>query len=70
VVHGTADGSTDGGSPGEPAGERGFVALYGRAGRLRGVLGLARPKLVMGYLKPLAAGITWDDALAHAAAAS
>jgi len=70
VVHGTADGSTDGGSPGEPAGERGFVALYGRAGRLRGVLGLARPKLVMGYLKLLAAGITWDDALAHAAAAS
>ena len=62
VVH----GSTDGG----PVGERGFVALYGRAGRLRGVLGLARPKLVMGYLKLLAARITWDDALAHAAATS
>ena len=35
-----------------------------------GVLGIARPKLVMGYLKLLAAGITWDDALAHATATS
>jgi NADPH-dependent 2,4-dienoyl-CoA reductase/sulfur reductase-like enzyme len=51
------------GSPGE----HGFVALYGRAGRLRGVLGMARPKLVMGYQKLLAAGVTWDDALSHAA---
>ena len=48
--------------------DRGFVALYGRAGRLRGVLGLSRPKLVMPYQKLLAAGATWDDALAHAAA--
>ncbi len=46
--------------------DHGFVALYGRAGRLRGVFGMARPKLVMGYLKLLTAGITWDDALAHA----
>jgi NADPH-dependent 2,4-dienoyl-CoA reductase/sulfur reductase-like enzyme len=49
--------------------ERAFVALYGRAGRLRGVLGIARPKLVMGYQRLLAAGTTWDDALDHAAAA-
>jgi NADPH-dependent 2,4-dienoyl-CoA reductase/sulfur reductase-like enzyme len=49
--------------------ERAFVALYGRAGRLRGVLGLARPKLVMGYQRLLAARATWEDALAHAAAA-
>jgi NADPH-dependent 2,4-dienoyl-CoA reductase/sulfur reductase-like enzyme len=49
--------------------DRGFVALYGRGGRLRGVLGLSRPKLVMPYQKLLAAGATWDDALAHAAAA-
>jgi NADPH-dependent 2,4-dienoyl-CoA reductase/sulfur reductase-like enzyme len=48
--------------------ERGFVALYGHGGRLRGVLGLARPKLVMGYQKLLAAAISWEDALAHAAA--
>jgi NADPH-dependent 2,4-dienoyl-CoA reductase/sulfur reductase-like enzyme len=48
--------------------ERGFVALYGRAGRLRGVLGLSCPKLVMPYQKLLASGITWDDALGHAAA--
>ena len=33
-------------------------------GRLHGVLGLSRPKLVMGYQRLLAAGITWDDALA------
>jgi hypothetical protein len=50
--------------------ERSFVALYGRAGRLRGVLGMSRPKQVMPYQKLLAAGITWDDALAHAATAS
>jgi NADPH-dependent 2,4-dienoyl-CoA reductase/sulfur reductase-like enzyme len=48
--------------------ERGFVALYGRAGRLRGVLGLSRPRQVMGYQRLLAAGVTWEDALAHASA--
>jgi len=47
--------------------ERAFVALYGRHGRLRGVLGLSRPKLVMGFQKLLAARISWDDALQHAA---
>ena len=49
--------------------ERAFVALYGDGARLRGVLGLSRPKLVMGYQKLLAARITWEDALAHAAGA-
>jgi NADPH-dependent 2,4-dienoyl-CoA reductase/sulfur reductase-like enzyme len=48
--------------------EHGFVALYGRAGRLRGVFGMARPKLVMGYQRLLAQGVSWDDALAHAGA--
>jgi NADPH-dependent 2,4-dienoyl-CoA reductase/sulfur reductase-like enzyme len=48
--------------------EHGFVALYGRAGRLRGVFGMARPKLVMGYQRLLAQGVSWDDALAHAVA--
>jgi NADPH-dependent 2,4-dienoyl-CoA reductase/sulfur reductase-like enzyme len=48
--------------------EHGFVALYGRAGRLRGVLGMGRPKLVMGYQRLLASGSTWEDALSHATA--
>jgi NADPH-dependent 2,4-dienoyl-CoA reductase/sulfur reductase-like enzyme len=48
--------------------EHGFVALYGRAGGLRGVFGMARPKLVMGYQRLLAQGVSWDDALAHAVA--
>jgi NADPH-dependent 2,4-dienoyl-CoA reductase/sulfur reductase-like enzyme len=48
--------------------ERAFVALYGRRGRLRGVLGLSRPKVVMGFQKLLAAGISWEDSLQHAAA--
>jgi NADPH-dependent 2,4-dienoyl-CoA reductase/sulfur reductase-like enzyme len=46
--------------------ERSFVALYGRAGRLRAVLGLNQPKLVMPYRKLLAAAVSWEDALAHA----
>jgi NADPH-dependent 2,4-dienoyl-CoA reductase/sulfur reductase-like enzyme len=46
--------------------ERSFVALYGRAGRLRAVLGLNQPKLVMPYRKLLAGGVSWEDALARA----
>jgi NADPH-dependent 2,4-dienoyl-CoA reductase/sulfur reductase-like enzyme len=57
VVHGSTE-------------EHGFVALYGRAGRLRGVFGMARPKLVMGYQRLLAERVTWEDALAHAASAA
>jgi len=41
---------------------------YGNRGRLRGVLGVSRPRLVMGYHRLLASGASWDDALAHAAA--
>jgi NADPH-dependent 2,4-dienoyl-CoA reductase/sulfur reductase-like enzyme len=48
--------------------ERSFVALYGQAGRLRGVLGVSRPRQVMGFQRLLAAGVTWDDALAHVSA--
>ena len=51
---------------GNPA-ERRFVALYGRRGKLRGVLGLNLPRLVMPYRALLQAGATWDDALALAA---
>jgi NADPH-dependent 2,4-dienoyl-CoA reductase/sulfur reductase-like enzyme len=48
--------------------ERRFVALYGRGGRLRGVLGVSLPKLVMPYRALLGRAVSWDDALAHALA--
>ena len=43
-----------------------FAALYGYCGRLRGVLGVNMPKVVMPYRRLIAAGISWDDALARA----
>ena len=55
VVHGSVE-------------DRKFVALYGREGRLVGALGMSMPKQLMPYRKPLAARMTWDDALADAAA--
>jgi NADPH-dependent 2,4-dienoyl-CoA reductase/sulfur reductase-like enzyme len=51
-------GSTDGA----------FAALYGWQGRLRGVLGVSMPKMVMPFRALLAARATWDEALAKAAA--
>ena len=50
-------------------GDGNFAALYGYAGRLRGVLGVNMPKLVMPFRKLLAAQATWDAALDHAAQA-
>ncbi|MFP5486867.1 MAG: NAD(P)/FAD-dependent oxidoreductase [Acidimicrobiia bacterium] len=47
--------------------DRQFAALYGRNGRLRGVLGLNMPRHVMPFRKHLIDGIGWDDALAVAA---
>ncbi|MEY2438339.1 MAG: hypothetical protein QOJ67_2727 [Acidimicrobiaceae bacterium] len=44
--------------------ERRFVALYGRAGRLVGVLGFNRPALVMRYRQQIADGMAWADAIA------
>ncbi len=44
-----------------------FVALYGRAGRLRAVMAIGKPRQLMGYRPLLEAGCSWDDALAHAA---
>ena len=53
------DGSLDAGK---------FVALFGRAGRLRAVMAIGMPRQLMGFRPLLAAGSSWDDALAHAAA--
>ena len=47
--------------------ERRFVALYGRAGRLVGVLGMNRPRHVMQFRTRIEDGMSWDDALAAAA---
>ena len=52
LIAGDADGS--------------FTALYGYAGRLRGVLGVNMPKLVMPFRRLLAARATWEAALDHA----
>ena len=44
-----------------------FVALFGRAGRLRAVMAISRPRQLMGFRPLLEAGCSWDNALAHAA---
>jgi len=44
-----------------------FAALYGWEGRLRGVLGVSMPKMVMPFRSLVAAGASWVDALAKAA---
>jgi NADPH-dependent 2,4-dienoyl-CoA reductase/sulfur reductase-like enzyme len=46
-------------------GERRFVALYGRAGRLTAALGFSRPRQLMAYRPLLESGASFDDALAH-----
>ena len=46
--------------------ERRFVAIYGRGGRLVGVLGMNRPRVVMEYRQLIADGASWDAALARA----
>ncbi len=45
-----------------------FVALFGRAGRLRAVMAIGKPRQLMGFRPLLRPGSSWDDALAHAAA--
>jgi 3-phenylpropionate/trans-cinnamate dioxygenase ferredoxin reductase component len=45
-----------------------FVALFGRAGRLRAVMAIGKPRRLMGFRVLLEAGSSWDDALAHPAA--
>jgi Reductase C-terminal len=56
VVEGSIDG-------------RAFVALYGRAGRLVGVLGMNRARGVVRYRQLIADGASWTAALDLAAAA-
>ena len=45
-----------------------FVAMYGHAGRLRGVLGVGMPKPLMRMRKLLGERASWDDAVTYAAA--
>ena len=44
--------------------ERRFAAIYGRAGRLVGVLGFNRPRQVMRYRMLIEAGTSFEDAIA------
>ncbi|HYF44951.1 MAG TPA: FAD-dependent oxidoreductase [Acidimicrobiales bacterium] len=48
--------------------ERRFVALYGRGGRVVGVLGVNRPRHVMQWRARIIEGISWEDGLAQAEA--
>jgi NADPH-dependent 2,4-dienoyl-CoA reductase/sulfur reductase-like enzyme len=48
-------------------GEGKMVALYRSGDRLSGVLAISQPAKLMGYRPLLAAGATFDEALAHAA---
>jgi 3-phenylpropionate/trans-cinnamate dioxygenase ferredoxin reductase subunit len=43
-----------------------FVAMYGRAGRLRAVMAIGKPRQLMGFRPLLQDGASWDEALAHA----
>lgn len=45
-----------------------FAALYGWEGRLRGVVGVNMPKMVMPFRALLASRASWDEALVKAAA--
>jgi NADPH-dependent 2,4-dienoyl-CoA reductase/sulfur reductase-like enzyme len=42
-----------------------FLALFGRAGRLRAVMGIGKPRQLMGFRPLLEAGSSWSDALSH-----
>ena len=44
-----------------------FVVLFGRAGRLRGALGVNAARHLMAYQRLLAERVSWDDALALSA---
>ncbi len=55
IVHGSVD-------------DRRFVALYGRGGRVVGVLGVNRPRHVMQWRNRITEGISWEAGLELAAA--
>jgi 3-phenylpropionate/trans-cinnamate dioxygenase ferredoxin reductase subunit len=42
-----------------------FVALFGRAARLRAVFAIGKPRQLMSFRSLLEAGSSWDDAVAH-----
>ncbi len=42
-----------------------FLALFGRADRLRAVMAIGKPRQLMGFRPLLQAGCSWKDALAH-----
>ncbi len=44
-----------------------FVALFGRATRLRAVVAVGKPRQLMSFRPLMESGSSWDDALAHAA---
>jgi NADPH-dependent 2,4-dienoyl-CoA reductase/sulfur reductase-like enzyme len=44
-----------------------FVALYGRAGRLRAAMAIGKPRQLMGFRPLLQNGASFDEALAHGA---
>ena len=48
--------------------DRRFAALYGRNGRVVGAVAMNMPARVVRYRRAIAAGLTWDDALAAVAA--
>jgi 3-phenylpropionate/trans-cinnamate dioxygenase ferredoxin reductase component len=50
--------------------ERRFVAFYGRAGRIVGVLGMSQPAKVMRWRALVEEGASWTTALAAAATES
>ncbi len=50
--------------------DRRFCALYGRGGKVVGVLAVNMPARVIRYRREIAAGLGWDDALAAVAAAA
>jgi NADPH-dependent 2,4-dienoyl-CoA reductase/sulfur reductase-like enzyme len=46
-------------------GEGKFLAVYGRGGRLRAVMAIAKPRQLMGFRPLLQNGASFDEALAH-----
>ncbi|MDA3041451.1 MAG: FAD-dependent oxidoreductase [Actinomycetota bacterium] len=50
--------------------ERRFAAIFGRNNKIVAVLGMNRPRHVMQYRQLIAAGTSWDDALAFGQSAS